>query len=202
MGRRPPGPGAGEVEHEMRSMGGSLQEAGHAVSMTPDEDGGAGLSAEVFVPDLLDATPTLRIDAERTKLAVALAFAAGGAGGLFGDALDRATVPASTWEASSFAKDLFLQTFVTHCFKARIGAEQPVMATAHLVKILANPPADPEVVHHRRAILGELVSSPGLRAGLERLYGLLCRFRGLLEGATSCAPARTPRRAKRSSSSS
>ena len=123
----------------MRSMGGSLQEVGHAVPATPHEDAGAEAQAEVFVPDLLDATPTLRIHAERTKLAVALAFAAGGSGGLFGDALDRATVPASTWEASSFAKDLFLQTLVTHCFKARIGAEQPVMATAHRRGDITNP---------------------------------------------------------------
>jgi DNA mismatch repair protein MutS2 len=168
----------------MLSMGGSLQEPGLGVRSTTDEEAGAEAQAEVFVPDLLDATPTLRIHGERTQLAVALAFAAGGYGGLFGEALERATVPASTWEASSFAKDLFLQTFVTHCFKARIGAEPLVMATAHLVKILANPPADPAVIHHRRAILGELASSPDLRRAIERLYGRLCRFRGLLEGAT------------------
>jgi DNA mismatch repair protein MutS2 len=168
----------------MLSMGGSLQRPDLAVHSTMDEEGSAEPHAEVFIPDLLDATPTLRIHGERTQLAVALAFAAGGSGGLFGDALERATVPASTWEASSFAKDLFLQTFVTHCFKARIGAEPLVMATAHLVKILANPPADPAVIHHRRAILDELVSSPDLRRAFERLYGRLCRFRGLLEGAT------------------
>jgi DNA mismatch repair protein MutS2 len=167
----------------MLSMGGSLQEIGLADHSTSHQEGATAPQAEVFIPDLLDATPTLRIQGERTKLAAALAFAAGGSGGLFGDALDRATVPVSTWEASSFAKDLFLQTFVTHCFKARIGAEQPVMATAHLVKVLASPPADPAVIQHRRAILGELVSSADLRRALERLYGMVCRFRGLLEGA-------------------
>ena len=68
------------------------------------------------------------------------------------------------------------------------------MATAHLVKILANPPADPAAIHHRRAILGELVSSPDSRKALERLYGMLCRFRGLLEGATGVGKWDTNRR--------
>ena len=52
----------------------------------------------VFVPDLLHASPTRRIDAEHTKLAIALAFAAGVSGGVFSEALDKATVAPSTWQ--------------------------------------------------------------------------------------------------------
>ena len=138
----------------------------------------------VLVPDLLHPAALRRIDAEQTKLAIALAFASGVSGGVFSEALDRATVAPSTWEPASFAADLFLQQFVAMCLKVRIAGQEPTVATSHLVKLLAHPPADPATVLHRRAILAELAASPHLRKELERLYLTLCRFRTLLEGAT------------------
>src|SRR3954453_23184795 len=106
----------------------------------------------VFVPDLLHPTPMRRIDAEHTKLAIALAFAAGVSGGVFSEALDRATLAPSTWEPSSFANDLFLQPFVALCFRIRIGGQELASSTNHLVALLGHPPSDPAVVHHRRAV--------------------------------------------------
>src|SRR6478672_12066579 len=117
----------------------------------------------VFVPDLLHPQPLRRIDAEHTKLAVALAFASGVSGGVFSEALEKATVAPSTWEPASFAADLFLQQFVALCLRVRIDGQEPVVTTSHLVKLLAHPPADPKVVHHRRAIVAELAESPPLR---------------------------------------
>jgi len=125
-----------------------------------------------------------RIDVDATKLAITLAFASGVSGGLFADALDRAKVAPSTWEPASFANDLFLQSFVSLCLKVCVGDQEPATLTKPLVTLLSHPPADPAVVHHRRAILAELVASPDFRKELERLYGLLVRFRSLLEGAT------------------
>lgn len=101
-------------------------------------------------------------------------------GGLFGDALDRAKVAPSTWQPASFANDLFVQDFVVSCLRPRSG--EPI-ATRHLMKVLTHPPADRAVVDFRRAIAAELVAAPALRAELERLFGLLCRLRTLLEGA-------------------
>lgn len=138
----------------------------------------------VFVPDLLHEAPMRRIDAEHTKLAIALAFAAGVSGGVFSEALDRATLAPSTWQPASFANDLFLNQFVALCFKVRINGHEPALHTSHLVKLLGRPPADEAIVHHRRAIIAELAASPVLRSELERLYTSLCRFRSLLEGAT------------------
>ena len=146
------------------------------------------------VPDLLHPTPICRIDAEHTKLSIALAFASGVSGGLFADALDRASVTPSTWEPASFAHDLFLQSFVTACFKVRIAGDDRLLSTNHIVKLLAYPPSDPRVVHHRRAIVAELAEAPALRASLERLYASLCRFRTLLEGATGIGKWDTNRR--------
>jgi DNA mismatch repair protein MutS2 len=138
----------------------------------------------VLCPDLLHPTPILRIDAAQTKLAIGLAFASGVSGGLFGDALDRATFAPSSWDPASFANDLFLASFVQRCFTIQIGADEAVLSTHHLVSLLANPPDDVAIVHHRRAIVAELEGAPALRAQLLRLYQLLCRFRTLLEGAT------------------
>jgi DNA mismatch repair protein MutS2 len=138
----------------------------------------------VFVPDLLHPTPLERVDPEQTRLAIALAFASGVSGGLFSDALDRATVAPSTWDPASFANDLFLPRFVALCFKIQIGAEERTCSTNHLVRLLAQPPSDPAIVHHRRAVLAELAAAPPLRSALERLYVALGRFRTLLEGAT------------------
>lgn len=138
----------------------------------------------VLVPDLLHPTPLRRIDFEHTKLAIALAFAGGVSGGVLSEALENAKVAPSVWDPRSFAADLFLPQFVSLCFKIRIDGQETPLSTNHLVKLLSYPPADPAIVHHRRAILAELTGSPDLQKELERLYTTMCRFRVLLEGAT------------------
>ena len=138
----------------------------------------------VLVPDLLHAPALTRVDLEATKLSIALAFASGVSGGLFSDALDRATVAPSTWEPEAYASDLFLTQFVSLCLKIRIGDQEPTMAAQHLANVLARPPSDVASIHHRRAIVAELAGSPVLRRSLDQLYLALCRFRTLLEGAT------------------
>ncbi|HEY3493681.1 MAG TPA: DNA mismatch repair protein [Polyangiaceae bacterium] len=140
-------------------------------------------AAPGFVPDLLHPTPHRRIDAEHVKLALTLAFAGGVSGGLFGEALDAATFAPSSFEPNAFANDLFLTRFVAQCFKVRVGQREATLATGHLARLLAQPPADPAIVEYRRGILYELASSPALRQNLEELYASLVRLRGLLESA-------------------
>lgn len=134
------------------------------------------------IPDLLHPRPLRRIDAEQTRVALVMAFAGGAGGGLFSDALEAQVAP-STWDESSFARDLFLNRFVAEGFKANLGGEQPVLCVNHLVHLLSRPPADPSVVVHRRQIVAELCSRPELRHEMEQLYRALCRLRGLLENA-------------------
>lgn len=145
---------------------------------------GAGEPEPALVPDILHATPMTRIDVAQTKLAIALAFASGVSGGLFAETLDKAKVAPSTWEPASFANDLFLANFVSLCLKVRVGTYEPSALSSHLVTLLAHPPADLATVHHRRAILAELVATSSLRKELELLYESLGKFRSLLEGAT------------------
>ena len=48
---------------------------------------------------------------------------------IFSEALDKASMPASTWEPSLFAKDMFLQRLSTQYFRVAIGAQ--VYAETH-----------------------------------------------------------------------
>jgi DNA mismatch repair protein MutS2 len=137
-----------------------------------------------IIPDLLHPRAVRRIDLERTRLALTLAFAGGTSGGLFAEALDRATLAPSSFEPSGFAQDLFLERFVAQSFKVRIRHHEPVVGTSYLVRLLARPPMDPAIVEHRRAVLHELVTVPELRRELEELYLDLCKLRGLLENAS------------------
>jgi len=134
-----------------------------------------------LVPDILHATPSRRIDLERTKLALTLALASGSAGGVFSEALDTATIAPSSFRPSEFAEELFLQRFVAQGLRAKIAGQQPVMHARHLFRVLSQPPADPAIVQFRREILAELSHSPGRRSALERVYVDLCKLRGLLE---------------------
>lgn len=137
-----------------------------------------------FIPDLLQPNPINRIDFEQTKQSISFAFASGVSGGLFGEALERAKVAPSTWDPPAFANDLFLTSVVAQTFKVRIGREEVTVSTTHLRRLLAHPPSDLAIVHHRRGVLAELVGSPQLRQELEQLYVLLGNVRTLLEGAT------------------
>jgi DNA mismatch repair protein MutS2 len=110
-----------------------------------------------------------------------IAFASGASGGLFADALERAAMAPSTWAPASYARDLFLTEFVTHCFRVRIGRQEIPLSTSHLVKLLASPPADPAIVRYRRSILAELAQSQRLREQVEQLYLKLRQFRSRLE---------------------
>jgi len=138
-----------------------------------------------FFPDLLHPVPLPRIDMERTRLAVHLAFAGGTSGGLFSEAMADSGLAASSWQPSAFADDLFVRRFVAECFKFKIGRHEPALMTQHLVRVLSHPPADPAIVHYRRDILSELVEQPALRGRLEELYRLLCRLRALLENTAA-----------------
>jgi DNA mismatch repair protein MutS2 len=134
-----------------------------------------------IIPDILHATPSRRIDLPRTQLALTLALASGSAGGLFAEVLDTATHAPSTFRPSEFVEELFVQRFVAQGLKLKIAGQQPVVHARHLLRLLSQPPADPEIAHFRREILFELTQAPRLRAELEHTYVELCKLRGLLE---------------------
>jgi DNA mismatch repair protein MutS2 len=140
---------------------------------------------EASVPDLLHATPALRLAHAATDTALVFAFAGGSAGNLFTDALATRALAPSKWEASGFAADLFLQDFVRTCFRVTLSGKPTVLAGSHLVRVLGAPPADEESVHFRRAITAELIDSEACRAYATQVYAALIRFRNQLEASSS-----------------
>ncbi|MEB2310892.1 MAG: DNA mismatch repair protein [Sorangiineae bacterium] len=134
-----------------------------------------------LVPDLLHPAPACRLDRERTRVALELAFAGGPASALFEEALSTASLAPSRWEPGCFAGDLFLTRFVAGCLKLRIGTAELAPSVPQLCRLLGNPPAERSVVEFRRAVLGELASTPALRSALEQLYLHLARLKTLLE---------------------
>jgi len=133
------------------------------------------------IPDILHATPSRRIDAEKTRVALTLALASGSSGGLFADALDAANLQASSFRPGDFAQELFLQRFAAQCFQIKHAGREPVMHSRHLYRLLSQPPSDPETVALRREVLFELTQKAELRSALEGIYVDLCKLRGLLE---------------------
>jgi len=146
---------------------------------------GAQAADAQTIPDLLDATPTLRIDVEATDRALVFAYAGSSSGGLFLDTLNAAKMVPSTWDPGGYVEDLFVAAFVRACFEPNIKGRRPLLAMEHLARVLATPPRDLQTVHFRRAIIGELLETPSLRDALGRLYLAMDRFRSLLEGGSA-----------------
>lgn len=137
------------------------------------------------IPDLLHPVAMQRVDRDRLRVSLNLAFAGGTSGGLFSDELSRAALAPSTFEPEHFGSDLFLQRFVSDGLRVRIGGQEAVTMTSHLLRLVSQPPVDPAVVEHRRAVLAELCERPELRRELEHLYLALGRVRALLENASA-----------------
>jgi len=133
------------------------------------------------IPDLLSQEPRVRLDASALKQTLTFAFASGVPSTAFAQALEAATLPDSTWEPRSFAKELFLPELIAGCFKVVIGGQRYAIDQANLGRILTRPPSDPTVVEFRRGVLGELARSEPLRRDFERGYASLHQFRSLLE---------------------
>ena len=144
--------------------------------------------------DLLCATPSLRLDAASLKQSLTFAFASGAVGAAFEQAIARARLPASTWDAADFAPQLFLPEFIASCLDVEIEGQRFPINRALLARVLASPPAEEATVELRRSILDELAASADARREFERAYAAICRFRALLETAPMLRRANATRR--------
>lgn len=135
-------------------------------------------------PDLLHPEAACRIDAERTRLALGLAFTSGVSGGLFAEALADVRLAPSAFHPDGFEDDLFVPTFVANAFSITVDGTRAVLSTKLLTRLVTHPPSDPRAAAQRREILRELSERPELREAATSLYVRLCRLRGLVEGAT------------------
>lgn len=132
------------------------------------------------IPDLLSADPMVRVDAADLRQTLVFAFAMGGTKEAFERAISAAALPASRWDRAYFARDLFLEQLLDQCLSVRIGGRAYDVCAPYLLRAIAEPPRDPQVVSFRRSILDELASSKEMRGDFERIYTELVRLRALL----------------------
>lgn len=144
------------------------------------------------VPDLLSRDPMVRIDMADLREGLVFAFAMGGSLEAFGRVVAGASLPASGWDRSHFARDLFLEQLLDGALGVRIGGRAYEVSKPYLLRALGEPPRDREVVFFRRAVLEELSASKELRGEIERLYMEIVRLRTLL-----CAGRYTHRATRR-----
>jgi DNA mismatch repair protein MutS2 len=133
-----------------------------------------------MVPDILSADPAVRVDVRALRTALVFAFAAGGTVEVFDDVIAVARLPASTWERSDFARDVYLDELVARCLPLRIGGKAFPVCTRYVARVLCEPPRARGDVDTRRAVLAELGSSADRRAELEKVYLSIARLRSLL----------------------
>jgi DNA mismatch repair protein MutS2 len=131
------------------------------------------------VPDLLCAEPAVRVDVSALRTALVFGFAAGGAPEVFDEVIAGARLPASTWDRSDFARDVYLDDLVSRCLPVRIGGKTFPACTRYIARVLAEPPRARADVETRRAVLSELASGDR-RAELEKVYLSIVRLRSLL----------------------
>ncbi len=143
-------------------------------------------------PDLLGADARVRVDLAALRQALVFSFAAGGSQEAFDALLTAASLPASSWRASAFARDVYVGELVDKCLGVRIGGRAQPTCARYVTRVLTEPPRDARDVELRRGVLSELASSPATRDQAEQVYLAIVRLRALL-----CAPRQPAPRVRR-----
>ncbi|MBL8720362.1 MAG: DNA mismatch repair protein [Myxococcales bacterium] len=151
----------------------------HDASLARSTNGAAfTYGRAVDAPDLLDPTPTRRVDGRKAGETLTFAFAQGVAGDTWHEMFAAAALPKTRFSVDAFARDLFVADLVAGCRTTVIDGVRTQLPAKWLERVLSRPPEDVAVVEFRRAILGELAEHGEQRKALEDLHG---RLRELLD---------------------
>lgn len=146
-------------------------------------------------PDLLHPAGRLWLDAAELRQVITFAFASGIGSDAFERALAKTAFAPSTLVPECFAKDLFVDDFVTRCLPLRAGPRPSKQQRQSLIQLLTRPPGDADTIALRHAVLAELGENPAFRAGLEAALAALAELFGLLESVPRTKdPSNTYRR--------
>lgn len=131
-------------------------------------------------PDLLFSEPQARVDALLLERALVFGFSAGDTNRAFERAVEQARCPPSSFEESSFGRDLFIDEFIDKCLKVRAAGKLYTPCKAYLHRVLCTPSPDVAIALQRQAVLRTLLAEPDTRRHLETLYASLVGFRDTL----------------------
>jgi DNA mismatch repair protein MutS2 len=144
-------------------------------SSLPAQDGPAW-------PDLLNVVPQRALDGRALERVLAFAFLAGDDGGVLASALENRPTAFSTFEGALFARELFLEELVQGVLAPRVHGRPLAFDAAQVLRLLAHPPRNGEVIACRAAVFRELVEQPALRTAAEQLALALQELRRLFAG--------------------
>lgn len=132
--------------------------------------------------DLLYEEPQTRIRLGALDRALGFAFSAGDTAHLFERALAHSTAGDSSFDATCFSDDLFLDQFLDRCL--RTGDTPPSEAgKAYVRRMLCSPPTRRSTTELRQGIVRELVNDDTLRERFEQVYRRTLELRSLLEAS-------------------
>ncbi|MEQ9541191.1 MAG: DNA mismatch repair protein [Deltaproteobacteria bacterium] len=129
--------------------------------------------------DLLHPEPRMTIDDDLLVPQLGFAFAGGDAADTIKHYLSEVCLERSDWESASFAKHLYVDHLIQVVCIPEIDGKPRSIDQKTLLALLTNPPADPAILDHRRAILARLAEDEGLRTELVELYRRLEKLRKL-----------------------
>jgi len=131
------------------------------------------------LPDLLNFEPTLSLDKVALGEALSFAFATGRSSQAMDDAMASARPGEPRWDPDCFARDLYLDAFMSDCFKIRVGPNQYRVNKTWMTRVLSDPPSDVRTVRFRQEILEELDRVPQQREDFSALFEELNQLRYL-----------------------
>jgi len=178
---------AGSIRRRRRRKQASSEEGAEAYYVQPVGDAPAegGQSG----PDLLHDRPRAWGDLAGAQELVRFAYEGGDCAGVFDTLIDATPVAESSFDAPSFAPQLYFEELLRQCFRIEIEGKPYDVASALLTRILASPSNDPNDADVRQEVFAELADRPELRADLERLYVAIRRLRSALEAGRSEEPS-------------
>jgi DNA mismatch repair protein MutS2 len=142
----------------------------------------AGRATHAPHPDLLNAVAVASVDGGALLPALAFSFVAEDDAGATDRALDLAPIAPSSFEPVCFFRELFVRELVQSTMEARSDGRPVRVHEGYLLRLLSQPPRDPDSVRARSAVFAELSSSPALRVAVislhDALHGLFKQLRG------------------------
>jgi DNA mismatch repair protein MutS2 len=152
------------------------------------------------IPDLLSRAAACRVDGPALRQWLVFGFVVGGTPEACDEVLGATSLPASRWDRTQFARDLYLDDLVTRALPVVVGAREYAPCKAYLLRAIAEPPRDSGEIAFRRGVLAELAENAAFRADFERVYDrvvqlrtLLCASRHMLQGLRRLEILRTIR---------
>ncbi len=135
------------------------------------------------VPDLLEPSPRLRLDARLFAETLTFAFAAGNSPEAFEQVLKTYSPGPSSFDPELFAHDLFVKDLVARCLcPSTEKRDRYPLLQRPLLSLLTRPVSDARVLRFRHQVLGSLAHSPELVRSLEQAWAEIRYLFELFQG--------------------